>query len=107
MIMDMLMVFIVNMRMGMQHRFVNMLMCVSFAEMQPNAGCHEKSRHRELHGERFVQEQSGGDGAQEWRGREVSARPRGTKMAKRQDKQSQADAIAEKTHQRGQRRRSE
>lgn len=40
-VVDMLVVFVVNVRMGMLNRFMKMLMLMPLGEMQPDAKCHE------------------------------------------------------------------
>jgi hypothetical protein len=83
-IMDVLMMLIVNVRMGMRHRLVHVLVLMPFCEMQQNAQHHEYPGGCKLKSQRLAQKQDGGDGPDKWRSREVSACSRGAEMAQRE-----------------------
>ena len=74
-------VFIVHVRMRVSHRLVNVLMLVTLSQVQPNSDCHEGTGNGELHSKRLAKRDNRRHSAEKWRGREVCAGPRGSKVS--------------------------
>src|SRR5882757_3334227 len=94
-----LMMRIVLMDVGMLDGFVLMIVFVSFGEMKPHTGSHQRQRTPEQRCGRFAEENYRNGGTDEGRSGEVRAGARGPQSAQRQHKQDQAQAVAEKSQQ--------
>lgn len=90
-----LMMFVMHVGMAMRQGLMNMFVLVSLREMQPNTDSHQNAGDGKLHRDRLAERQDCGNAAEEWRGRKVCARSRCSEVAKGDDEQGKADAIAE------------
>ena len=84
-VMLVLMVFVVNVSMIMLDRFVQMLVLMSFGEVQPDADSHQRRSDRKLISESVVQDQKRDQCTDEGRQRKVRTRSRGADVPKRQN----------------------
>lgn len=75
-----LMMLVVNVRMGMVGDPVLMLVLVRLGEMQPDSAAHEKASHDQLRGYGLVQQEQRRDRTQEWSGGEIGSGSRGAEM---------------------------
>ncbi len=92
--MGVLVVLVVRMQMFMLDRQVKVLMLMVLRQMQPDACSHEDCRKNKTSRQRIAQEQYGDRCAHERGGREVSAGAGASNVAQGQNKQRQADAVA-------------
>ena len=92
--MHVLVVFVMNMWMGVIHRLVCVLMFVSLGQVQPHACRHQSRRSEKATGDRFAEHHNRDRGADERRGREVGAGACGANVAQRQDEQHETDAVS-------------
>ena len=88
------MIFVMQMRMRVRLRRVNVLMFVTFGHMQPDPQCHQQARNNKLACQRFVEEGYRNRGAKERRNREVSGGSGSPELTQRQHKENQAYAVA-------------
>lgn len=100
----MLMMFVMDMAMGMLHRFMRMFVVVGFHEMQIKPEAHQHSGNAKAGAERIAQQRHRQQRSGKRRRREIGAGAGSAEIAQTQDEQHQTDAIAEKADQR---RRSE
>src|SRR3977135_2938227 len=66
--MGMLMMLIVDMRMGVNHRSVYMRVLMMLGEVEPHANRHEHGGHGQLRGHRLTEHNHGCRAPQKWRG---------------------------------------
>src|SRR5215472_5375791 len=91
------MMFVMHVGMRMRHRFVNVVVLVSFGDVQPNAHGHQDSRGCKLDGERLAERGDGRSTADERSCRKISPGPRRPKMSKGKNEQREAYAVSEKS----------
>src|SRR5258708_3132033 len=96
----MLMSFIVHVRMGMHLSIVKVFMLMTFGHVQPKPQSHKSARQYELVGHRLIKSGHGDDRAEKWSRREVCGGACSTQMSQREHKQREANAVAEKAHDR-------
>lgn len=73
-VMRMPMMRVVNMRMSMLHRLMDVIVRVAFGEVQPHAYRHQRSRHAKAQGDRCAENDNGDHSADEGRGGKIGAR---------------------------------
>ena len=93
--MGVLVVFIMDVRMGVRHRLMNVLVFMMLGQVQPHAGRHQRASNSELHGDRFAQRDHRSGAADEWSRGEIGACSRRAEMAQSDDEQGEAHAVAE------------
>src|SRR6266566_9194360 len=93
-----LMVFVMQMRMRVSHRLVNVLMFVMLSHVQPETQCHEHSCREELQGDGLSERDNGGNSPQEGRCREIGSCSRRSQMSERNDEKRQAYAVSQKAN---------
>jgi hypothetical protein len=91
------MVLVVIVEMFVFLRFMNMLVFVSLADVQPNAREHEGARNAKDPIETTFSEGKGERSARERCGGEIGPGSRCTEMAERLNEKDEADAISEET----------
>ena len=95
------MVLVMSMAMLVLDRFMLMFVLVPLRQMQPHARTHEQAGRQQGRRQRLGQERDRRRGANEGSSREVSGGARGAQVPERDHEQREAEAIAEKSHQRG------
>ena len=88
---------VMDVRMGVRSDLVNVLVFVMLGDVQPNANGHQNSRDDKLDGERFAQSHNGRGTADERGCCKIRSGPRGPKMSKSKNEQSEAHAVSEKS----------
>ena len=77
----MLMMFIMNMGVVMNHRRMDMPVLVVLGEMEPDTDRHQQTGRYELPGHRLRQQDHGRDRPQKWRGGKIGAGARCSEVA--------------------------
>jgi hypothetical protein len=93
----MMMVFIMHMWMGVGHRSMEVLMLMMLGQVQPHSHRHQYTCAQQLRRNWIAQCDDRGHAANEWRGRKVCTGACSAEAASRENKQNQADTVAEKT----------
>lgn len=89
-LMHMLMMSIMHMRMRVCHWLVDVLVIMTFRQMQPDANRHEHSRREELDSDRLRKHDNRDGRPKEWRGRKIGARSRRTQAPQCDNEKCQA-----------------
>src|SRR5262245_26780437 len=87
---------VMHMPVFMLQRLVRMFVLVPFRQMQIDTEQHEHGCDVELQSKWLGKQEHGQRSADEGRGREVRACPRGSEVAQREHKEDEADAVAKK-----------
>ena len=85
-----LMVFVMQMRMRVSHRLVNVLMFVMLSHVQPDTYRHQSSGYNEAKCEAFSESENRNYSSKERRCREIGASPRCAQVPKRDNVEYQA-----------------
>ena len=91
----MLMMFVMNMRVGVTQRRVFMRVLVVFGEMQPDANPHQDDCQPERWRCRFAEQRDAQGGADEWRGGKICASACSAQIPQGAHEEGQAHTIAE------------
>jgi hypothetical protein len=90
---------VVHMRMRMLHRLVRMGVLMTLGQVEPHANAHRQPGDGQLERRRIARKRQSGDRAQERGGREVGTGACCTEVPEREDRQRQADTVAEEAEQ--------
>src|SRR5438034_4379814 len=99
--MRVLVMFVVRMKMVVLHSFVTMFVFMVLGQVQPDPRAHQPRRDEKAESDSVSQQHNRNSSADERRRGEVSAGPRSTDVAKGENKQHQADAVAHKPDEAG------
>lgn len=88
---------IVDVRVRVGLRFMDVLMLVPLREVQPASHSHQRARGDKLHRHRFAKGDHRDGSPEKGRRREVGSRARSAEMAERQHKEGKAQSVAEKS----------
>ena len=96
-----LVVLVADMRMGVVHHLVQMLMRMIFRQVEPDADAHEQASGHQLERQRLMQKDDGGNRSEEGSSREIGPRARRAKMPKRHNEEREAHPVTEKADETG------
>ena len=94
-VVDVLVMFVVGMKMVVLHRLMAMLVLVPFRQVKPHTSTHENGGDAEADCEFVVQKQKRDDCADEWRDGKVCAGSGCPNVTEREHEQRQTHAVAD------------